>query len=172
MLLQPQNIGSTVTYGLETIFSLKPIGFYDANISLTAFQQNINADNLPQAQDIVSSAFSWYGKIINNFVPWKGGKLQLIGNYNSAVATPQGKRIPIYNVDMGFQQKLGKGNARLGLVVTDMFNTLESGYKNNTFLFSNHRTNKSDTRALMVTFAYTFRSDFKEKLLENQFSTE
>ncbi|MHC0441468.1 TonB-dependent receptor domain-containing protein [Flavobacterium sp. 3-210] len=170
IFLQPRNIGSTVTYGLETIFSLKPIGFYDANISLTAFQQNINASNL--GEDVVNNAFSWYGKIINNFVPWKGGKLQIIGNYNSALATAQGKRIPIYNVDMGFQQKLGKGNARLGLVATDMFNTLESGYKNNTALFSNHRTNKSDTRALMLTFAYTFKSDFKEKLLENQFSTE
>ncbi|MTH15530.1 TonB-dependent receptor [Flavobacterium sp. LC2016-01] len=170
IFLQPRNIGSTVTYGLETIFSLKPIGFYDANISLTAFQQNINASNL--GEDVVNNAFSWYGKIINNFVPWKGGKLQIIGNYNSALATTQGKRIPIYNVDMGFQQKLGKGNARLGLVVTDMFNTLESGYKNNTALFSNNRTNKSDTRALMITFAYTFKSDFKEKLLENQFSTE
>ncbi|WP_433812924.1 TonB-dependent receptor domain-containing protein [Flavobacterium johnsoniae] len=172
ILLQPQNIGNTVTYGLETIFSFKPISFYDGNISLTAFQQNINAGNLPQSEDVVSSAFSWYGKIINNFTPWKGGKLQVIGNYNSAVATAQGKRIPIYNVDMGFQQKLGKSNARLGLVVTDMFNTLESGYKNNTLLFRNNRTSKSDTRALMLTFAYIFRSDFKEKLLENQFSTE
>ncbi|WP_202702054.1 TonB-dependent receptor domain-containing protein [Flavobacterium sp. UGB4466] len=170
VLQQPRNIGSTITYGLETIFSLKPVGFYDANISITAFQQNINASNL--AQDVVNNAFSWYGKIINNFVPWKGGKLQIIGNYNSALATAQGKRIPIYNVDMGFQQKLGKGNARLGLVVTDMFNTLESGFKNNTTLFSNNRTSKSDTRALMLTFAYTFKSDFKEKLLENQFSTE
>jgi len=170
ILLQPRNIGSTITYGLETIFSLKPVGFYDANISITAFQQKINASNL--ALDVVNSAFSWYGKIINNFIPWKGGKLQIIGNYNSALATPQGKRIPIYNIDMGFQQKLGKGNARLGLVVTDMFNTLESGYKNNTYLFSNNRTSKSDTRALMLTFAYSFKSDFKEKLLENQFSTE
>ena len=170
ILLMPKNIGSMITYGLETIFTLKPVSFYDANISLTAFQQNINASNL--GEDIVSNAFSWYGKMINNFIPWKGGKLQIIGNYNSAVATPQGKRIPVYNVDMGFQQKMGKGNARLGLTVTDMFNTLESGYKNNTALFSNHRTNKSDTRALMVTFAYTFKSDFKEKLLENQFSTE
>ncbi|WJS94351.1 TonB-dependent receptor [Flavobacterium johnsoniae] len=172
VLLQPQNIGNMVTYGLETIFSFKPLSFYDANISLTAFQQNIDSGNLADAEDVVNKAFSWYGKIINNFIPWKGGKLQIIGNYNSAVATPQGKRIPIYNVDMGFQQKLGKGNARLGLVVTDMFNTLESGYKNNTLLFRNNRTSKSDTRALMVTFAYTFRSDFKEKLLENQFSTE
>ncbi len=172
VLLQPQNIGNTITYGLETIFSIKPFSFYDANISLTAFQQHIDAKNLEQAQDAVSNAFSWYGKLINNFTPWKGGKLQIIGNYNSALATAQGKRIPIYNVDLGFQQKLGKSNARLGLVATDMFNTLESGYKNNTLLFSNNRTSKSDTRALMVTFAYTFRSDFKEKLLENQFSTE
>jgi len=170
ILLQPRNIGSTITYGLETIFSLKPIGFYDANISITAFEQKINASNL--AQDVVNTAFSWYGKIINNFLPWKGGKLQIISNYNSSLATAQGKRIPVYNVDMGFQQKLGKGNARLGLVVTDMFNTLESGYKNNTLLFSNNRTSKSDTRALMLTFAYSFKSDFKDKLLENQFSTE
>lgn len=172
VLLQPQNIGNTITYGLETIFSIKPFSFYDANISVTAFQQLIDAKNLEQAQDAVSNAFSWYGKLINNFTPWKGGKLQIIGNYNSALATAQGKRIPIYNVDLGFQQKLGKSNARLGLVATDMFNTLESGYKNNTLLFSNNKTSKSDTRALMLTFAYTFRSDFKEKLLENQFSTE
>ncbi|MDR7371415.1 TonB-dependent receptor domain-containing protein [Flavobacterium aquidurense] len=170
VLLMPKNIGSTITYGLETIFSLKPFSFYDANISLTAIQQNIDASNI--GADVVKNAFSWYGKIINNFVPWNGGKLQIIGNYNAPLATPQGKRIAIYNVDMGFQQKLGKGNARLGLVVTDMFNTLESGYKNNTALFSANRTNKSDTRALMVTFAYSFKSDFKEKLLENQFSTE
>ncbi|MEO8535693.1 MAG: TonB-dependent receptor [Flavobacterium sp.] len=170
ILLQPENIGSTITYGLETIFSFKPAPFYDANISLTAFQQNINASNL--AQDVVNNAFSWYGKMIHNFVPWKGGKLQLIGNYNSSLATPQGKRIPIYNFDMGFQQKLGKGNARLGLVATDLFNTLESGYKNNTSLFNSNRTSKSDTRAFLLTFAYTFKSDFKEKLLENQFSAE
>ncbi|TDW48889.1 outer membrane receptor protein involved in Fe transport [Flavobacterium sp. 270] len=170
ILLKPENIGSTITYGLETTFSFKPLPFYDGNISVTAFQQNINASNL--AQDVVNNAFSWYGKMINNFIPWKGGKLQIIGNYNSALATPQGKRIPIYNVDLGFQQKLGNGNSRLGLVVTDMFNTLESGYKNNTLLFGSSRTSKSDTRAVMLTFAYTFKSDFKEKLLENQFSTE
>ncbi|MCD0465686.1 TonB-dependent receptor domain-containing protein [Flavobacterium sp. ENC] len=170
VLLRPENIGKTITYGLETIFSFKPAPFYDANISVTAFQQNIKADNL--AQDVVQNAFSWYGKMIHNFIPWKGAKLQLIGNYNSALATPQGKRIPVYNADLGFQQKLGKGNARLGLVVTDMFNTLESGYKNNTSLFNSNRTSKSDTRALLLTFAYTFKSDFKEKLLENQFSTE
>ena len=170
VLLSPKNFGNTITYGLETIFSLRPAKFYDANISLTAFQQNINGSNV--AEDVVSKAFNWYGKLINNFVPWQGGKLQLIGSYNSKLATPQGNRIAIYSADMGFQQKLGNSNSRLGLVVTDMFNTLKSGYVNNTANFTNNRTSKSDTRAIMVTFAYTFKSTFKEKLLENQFTPE
>jgi outer membrane receptor protein involved in Fe transport len=169
VLLSPRNFGNTITYGLESIFSLKPAKFYDANISLTAFQQNINGSNV--AEDVVSKAFNWYGKLINNFVPWQGGKLQLIGSYNSKLATAQGNRIAIYSADMGFQQKLGS-NSRLGLAVTDIFNTLKSGYVNNTANFTNNRTSKSDTRAIMVTFAYTFKSTFKEKLLENQFTPE
>jgi hypothetical protein len=122
--------------------------------------------------DAVNNALGWYGKIINNFSPGKSLKIQLIANYNSAVATPQGRRIEQYFVDMGFQQKLGKGNARLGLVVTDMFNTLKSGVVNETTSFRNYRNSKADTRALMLTFAYSFRSSFKEGLMENKFSRE
>lgn len=169
VLLSPRNFGNTITYGLESIISLKPVKYYDVNLSLTAFQQNINGSNV--AEDVVSKAFNWYGKIINNFIPWKNGKLQFIGSYNSKLATAQGNRIAIYSFDMGLQQKLGP-NSRLGLVVTDMFNTLKSGYVNNTANFTNSRTSKSDTRAVMITFAYTFKSSFKEKLLENQFTPE
>jgi outer membrane receptor protein involved in Fe transport len=170
VLVTPKNFGETITYGVETIFSLRPLPFYDANFSMTAFQQNINGANL--AQDVVSKAFNWYGKWINNFVPWQGGKLQLIGSYNSKLATAQGNRIAVYSMDLGFQQKMGTSNTRLGLAITDVFNTLKSGYVNNTANFTNNRTSKADTRAIMLTFAYTFKSEFKEKLLENQFSTE
>jgi len=170
VLLYPKNFGTTITYGVETIFNLKPTKFYDANISLTGFQQNIDGSNI--AEDVISKTFNWYGKIINNFTPWQGGKVQLIGNYNSALATAQGKRIAIYNIDMGVQQKLGNGNARLGLAITDLFNSLKSGYKNYTLNFTNNRTSKSDTRAVMITFVYSFKSTFKEKLLENQFTPE
>lgn len=170
VLISPKNFGKTVTYGWESILNLKPLEFYNATLSFTAFQQNIDGSNV--GENVASKAFNWYGKIINNFVPWQKGKLQLIGNYNSKLATAQGNRIAIYSVDMGFQQKLGNGNARLGFVVTDMFNTLKSGYQNNTATFSNNRVSKSDTRAIMVTFAYAFKSAFKEKLMDNQFKSE
>jgi outer membrane receptor protein involved in Fe transport len=169
-LTYPVNIGSAVTYGVENIMNVKAAKFYDFNASLSLFQQQLNGSNV--STDAVQSAFSWYVKLINNFIPWPGSKLQVTGNYNAALATPQGKRIAQYFADLGFQQKLGKGNARLGLTVTDIFNTFKSGYINNTPAFSNYRYGKADTRAFIITLAWSFKSVFKEKLLENKFSTD
>ena len=166
----PVNIGNATTFGIENVFNAKPLKWYDFNASLSLFQQKLNGDNV--SSDAVQSAFGWYGKLINNFIPWHNGKIQVTGSYNSALPTPQGKRIAQYFVDLGFQQKLGKGNARLGLTITDVFNTFKSGYLNYTQEFSNYRYGKADTRAFIITFAYLFKTAFKEKLLENKFSTD
>ncbi|MFM2364126.1 MAG: hypothetical protein RLZZ316_3028, partial [Bacteroidota bacterium] len=166
----PVNIGTAVTYGIENVFSAHPATFYDLNASISLFQQHLSGSIF--SEDIVQNAFGWNAKLINNLVPWQGSKLQITGNYNSALATPQGKRIAQYFADIGFQQKLGKGNTRLGLIVSDVFNTFKSGFENNTSDFKSYRTGKADTRAFIITFAYTFKAAFKEKLLENQFSRD
>jgi outer membrane receptor protein involved in Fe transport len=170
VLRLPINIGTANSYGLENIFTAKPTAFYDLNASVTLFQQKYNGSNV--ATDAVQNAFTWYGKLINNFQVSQNSKLQIIGNYKSATITPQGKQIAQYNADLGFQQKLGKGNARLGLVVVDVFNTLKSGGYTYTTEFTSNRASKADTRAIMLTFAYAFKSAFKDKLLENKFSKE
>lgn len=169
-LTYPVNIGSAVTYGIENIISVKAAKVYDFNTSVSLFQQQLNGSNI--SADAVQSAFGWYAKLINNFTPWHSGKLQVTGNYNSVLATPQGKRIAQYFTDFGFQQKLGNGNARLGITVTDVFNTFKNGYINNTTAFSHYRYSKADTRAVILTFAWFFKSVFKEKLLENKFSRD
>jgi outer membrane receptor protein involved in Fe transport len=169
-LTYPVNIGNAQTYGVENIANAKLSKFYEFNASLSLFEQKLNGSNV--SLDAVQNAFGWNVKLINNIVPWRDGKLQVIASYNAAQATPQGKRIAQYFVDMGFQQKLAKGNARFGLTVTDIFNTFKSGYRNNTATFTNYRNSKADTRAFIITFAYFFKSAFKEKLLENKFSTD
>ena len=78
----------------------------------------------------------------------------------------------IYNVDAGFQQKIGKGNSHIGLVLTDIFNTLKSGKQLYGSNFSYERISKVDARAILITFAHTFGTSFKEKLLENKFSND
>jgi outer membrane receptor protein involved in Fe transport len=124
-LVLPKNFGSGVTYGVEEIISARPTRFYNCDVSLSQYRQNINGANV--SAEAMSNYFSWYAKLINNFTMWKGSKMQLIANYNSPIATPQGTRIAVYNVDGGFQQKLFKGKAAFGLVVTDIFNTQKSG---------------------------------------------
>ncbi len=166
----PVNFGNATTYGLENIFTAKPFSVYDFNLSITLFKQQYSGENVNA--DLVTDVFSWNGKFINNFQLWTGGKLQITGIYNSPVAAPQGERLANYNVDMGFQQKLGKGNCRIGLVVTDIFNTLQNGSNTYGTNFSGYRISKSDTRAVMITYALTFGTSFKEKLMENKFSIE
>lgn len=122
--------------------------------------------------DIANNLLCYYGKIINNFTLWQGGKLQLFANYNSPIATPQGSKVVVYFADLGFQQKILKGNGALGLVITDVLNTQRSGVRAYASNFSYQRNFKIDTRAVLLTFAYSFKAKFKEELLENKFSNE
>lgn len=170
VLRLPQNIGTANSYGIENIITAKPTKIYDVNVSFTLFQQELNSSNV--TTDVVQKAFNWYGKLINNISIGTRGKIQIIGNYNSAQTTPQGNLTSIYNIDLGFQQKLGKGNSRFGLIVVDVFNTLKSGNNIYTNNFISNRTQKADTRAIMLTFACSFKSVFKEHLLDNKFSKE
>jgi outer membrane receptor protein involved in Fe transport len=169
VLNTPQNIGTSDSYGIENIWSGKPFKFYDFNASFSIFQQKLNGTNLQS--DALKTMLNGFGKIINNFGFGKGSKIQVIANYTSAVTTPQGNLTPIYFIDLGYQQKVGQ-NARFGLTVVDIFNTLQSGTRLNTDGFTSLRTSKADTRAILVTFAYSFRTTVKDKMLENKFSRE
>ncbi len=169
-LNQPMNFGNGTTYGLEGILSVFPAKFWSFNASFSIYQQNIDGSNI--SADVANNLLSWYAKLINNINLWKGSKLQLIGNYNSPIATPQGYKVAVYNVDIGFSQQILHGKGRLGLVVTDIFNTQINGQTAYTSDFSWSRISKIDTRAVLITFAYTFGTTFKESLLENKFSNE
>jgi hypothetical protein len=80
--------------------------------------------------------------------------------------------LTVYFVDLGLQQKVLKGQGRLGLSHTDIFNTQQSGQRLATQVFDFARTFKIETRAVILTFGYTFRSAFKENLMENKFKND
>ena len=170
-LTKPVNFGNAQTLGTEQMLNYTISPKYNSNLSLSLFNQKYDGKDF--APDLVNEVFSWNAKWIHNLEMWKGSRLQVTGVYNSAVATTQGKRTPVYFVDMGFQQQLGKtGHGRLGLVFSDVFNLQTTGYVMNGSNFNFTRASKSDTRAILVTFAYTFGTSFKEKLMENQFKND
>ena len=170
ILNMPMNIGNVDNYGLESMVIGKPSRFYDYNLSATLFRQQINGSNI--INDGVNSGTNWSGKIINNFTFNSASKLQIIANYISPKTTPQGETFSMYNVDLGLQKKLGKSNFKLNFIIVDAFNTLKSGYNTQTSTFAVYRSQKSDTRAFMITLAYSFKAALKDKMLENKFNAE
>ncbi len=169
-LSRPTNFGNAITYGVESIASLYPTKFWTANASFSLFKQTIDGNSLQEG--LGNSVLTWYAKIVNTLTIWENASLQVIGNYNAPTAIPQGTRVAIYNVDAGFQQKIFEGKGRIGLIVTDIFNTQSNGYVLAGDNFSYSRIAKVDTRAVQLTFAFTFGATFKEKLMENQFNNE
>jgi outer membrane receptor protein involved in Fe transport len=169
-LTTPQNFGNGSTYGLEEIFNFFPTKFWSVNTSVSIFDQKI--DGSVSNMDVANEVVSWYGKMIHNFTLSKTTKLQVIGAYNSPTAMPQGTRMSVYNIDLGFQTKVLKGKGGLGIVISDIFNMQKSGNIASASNFQLERTFKVDTRAVFITFAYSFANIFKESLLENQFSND
>jgi outer membrane receptor protein involved in Fe transport len=169
-LVLPQNVGTNNTYGAEAIGSFEPFSFWTMNASASLFRQKLNAGNVITGTS--NDAVSGYGKLINNFSMAKNSKLQVAYSYTAPSVTAQGTRIAVYNTDLGFQQKIGKGRGALGVVVTDIFNTQRNGFVASGTAFDYHRFFKVDTRAILVSFAWSFRTKLKEELLENKFSND
>ena len=167
VLNTPQNIGTTDSYVIENIWSGKPSKNYDFNASFSIFRQKLNGTNLQS--NTLKTILKGFSKIIYNFGFGKSSKVQVIANYTSAVTTLQGNLTPIYFIDLGYQQKVGK-NARLGLTVVDILNRLQSGTRLNTDAFNLPKTSKLETRTILITFTYSFRTNVKDKMLKSKYS--
>jgi outer membrane receptor protein involved in Fe transport len=168
LLTTLENAGSTETIGFEGILSNDFHTSWKSNLSMALFYQSLDAGNIQT--EAVNEVLSWNAKWINDFTLWKNSKLQVIGVYNSPTATLQGRRIAVYNVDMAFQQRIWNDRARIGLIVTDVFNTQENGFIWETDDFNFSRIFKVDSRAILLTFGYTFGTKFRENLMENKFN--
>jgi outer membrane receptor protein involved in Fe transport len=167
---QPQNFGQAMTYGTEAIASYNPFTFYSFNFSISAFKVII--EDTGATTEVSKDLVSWYTKLVNNFSIGKNGKLQVIGNYTAPTAIPQGESVAVYFVDMGYQHRIMKGKGKLGIVFTDIFDTQKSGTITSDDNFQFSRIFKLDTRAIMVTFGYTFGTSFRENVMENRFRND
>lgn len=167
---KPLNFGNATTFGLEGMVAVNPTDFWSINLNVSGYDLRI--ENTEPALDLQRNQWAYFAKLIQNFTPWKGGKIQLTANYTSPIAIPQGERLAVYFVDLGFQQNVWKGKGRLGLALTDIFDTQRSGLRLSAPDFDFQRSFKIDSRAALLTFAYSFRSQAKEELLENKFKND
>jgi outer membrane receptor protein involved in Fe transport len=168
---QPLNFGRASTLGAEVITTVNLCSWWDLNFSVSAYESSI--EDRGAVGNLSRDQLNWYSKLINNFTVLKNGRLQVIGSYTSPFTIPQGESVPVYFVDLGFQQTIMRGKGRIGVTATDIFNSQKYGFITSDYNFDFSRVFKQDTQAIMVTFGYAFRSAFKEeKLMENKFKND
>jgi outer membrane receptor protein involved in Fe transport len=167
---KPFNFGSAGSYGIETITTYNPFAWWSLNLSFSAYDLHI--DDEGTIAEFSAGQLNWYSKLTNNLNLFKSTKVQLTGSYTSPIIIPQGESVAVYYVDVGLLHTMMKGKGRLGLTVTDIFDTQEYGFITSDHNFNFSRIFKLDTRAVMFTFGYTFGTSFKEDVMENRFKNE
>lgn len=167
---QPLNFGDANTYGIEIISNVQVMPSWSIDLSLSGYEFNI--EDHGAVADLETRQINWYSKLTNNVTLSTKAKLQVVGSYTSPTTIPQGESVAVYYVDLGFQQKILKDRGRLGVSITDIFDTQKYGFITSDYNFHFSRIFKLDTRAIMFTFGYTFGSAFKEALMENRFKNE
>ncbi|WP_026999823.1 outer membrane beta-barrel family protein [Eisenibacter elegans] len=152
---RPLNAGTAYTAGVEMVGTWQVADWWDMNANYSLFQNQVNATGV-DAIDVVQSTLSWNARLISNFTLPKDFRLQFIGNYSSPFAIAQGEIIERYFVDLGLQTKIMQKKGTLGLVVTDVFNTLEFGFRTFGDTFEQSRVFKRNTQRVILSFSYQF----------------
>ena len=100
-----------------------------------------------------------------NFVPWKGGDIQVQYFVTTPQYYPQLTTSLTHQIDIGFKQRLLKGAMTLSLLVTDVLNTAKWEVWSNNNLFDLTNSSKNKSRMVWLGLAYNFNS-FKQKSVQ------
>lgn len=169
-LREIHNFDYSLAYGFDANINIKPVKEWNLNLSFSIFNQYING--LPAQNILPIESFNWYGKLLNSLVLNKYHSLQCIYNHTAPQLTTQGKTIQINYIDLGWQYKFKNEKAALSVLISDIFNTQNFGYQINNAQFYFNRLGKIDTRAIFITFTYSFKQKVNDKKIKNDFNTE
>lgn len=126
-----QNAGKSYNSGIEVVFAQKPSLWYDLNLNLNVYRNQINAftvQNLYPTTNVFSAAqddiISGNVKLNQSFKMKNKFDAQMTATYLSADIIPQGKIGARFSLDLGLKKGFKNGKDELFLNVTDILNTM------------------------------------------------
>lgn len=150
------NANTNNVYGGEFTVQTQFTNWWNVTGDFNLFQTNINAN--VKSQSFSNSRFSWFGKVTSDMKLPANFSLQLQGNYNAPVPTPQGTMRQFGFVDVGLKKSFfKKKNLTATLTMADIFNTREneSDYTIPD-VFVQNSIEKRASRMLKLNLSYTF----------------
>lgn len=154
------NAAGDLKTGVE--LSLRVVPAKWVNISAAANTYYVTTNGTYQGADIANAGWTNNSNILLDFMPWKGGDIQVQYFVTTPQYFPQLTTSLTHQMNIGIKQRLLKGAMTVSVLVTDVFNTAkwEVWSHNNLFDLTNSSKNKS--RMLWLGLSYNFNS-FKQK---------
>lgn len=126
-----QNAGKSYNSGLEVVFAQKPTSWYDLNLNVNVYRNQINAftvQNLYPTPNTFSAAqddiISGNVKLNQSFKLKNNFDAQLTATYLAADIIPQGTIGARFSLDLGLKKGFKNGKDELFFNATDLLNTM------------------------------------------------
>lgn len=154
------NADSDIKRGGEVSLKVTPAKWM--NFSVGANTYYVTTEGVFEGMHIDNQGWTNNSNLLLDFVPWKGGDLQLQYFITTPQYYPQLTTSLTHQMNMGIKQRFMKGAMTASILVTDVLNTAKWDVWSNNSLFNlkNSSTNKS--RMIWLGVSYNFNS-FKQK---------
>jgi outer membrane receptor protein involved in Fe transport len=150
--LQIQNAYNANLYAPYTITK-----WWDGNVNATAFYLGFKSNNL-EGSNLDRGQAAYQVRATETFKPLTGYKLEVTGNYQSALTYGLFYVKPQYSVDAGLSHSFASKKANLKLSMSDIFNTRHNDVTSNYGSIDFDIRQKRESRITRLTFTYNFGS--------------
>lgn len=103
-----------------------------------------------------NDAWVFTGKAIMSYTFWNKTDVQVSYNYMGPRATPQGRLLSMYSMDLGFKKDIYKEKLSLSVSLNDVFNNRRFKIEMADFNFNSNVYRKRETRILTVNLTWKF----------------
>lgn len=126
LLTTKENMQSSQNTGIELIWSLPVVKWFDFNLNMNGYYNRIDAFRLGFGKD--KDTFSYSALLNANFRPFNHYMIQINARYRSATLVPQGRRNADSRINLGMKYDIPAIHLSVIGSVTDLFDTYRKSY--------------------------------------------
>ena len=154
------NAATDLKTGVE--LSLRVVPTKWVNISAGANTYYATTRGTYEGADIANAGWTNNSNVMLDFMPWKGGNIQVQYFVTTPQYFPQLTTSLTHQMNIGIKQRLLKGAMTVSVLLTDVFNTAKWEVWSHNILFDLTNSSKNKSRMLWLGISYNFNS-FKQK---------
>jgi len=160
-----ENVGTDKVLGIEAMFDLKLIPWWNINCTGNIFQQRIEGELY--GEPFSEEDFNWRTNFSNEFKVLPETKLQITGRYRSPSLSAQGQRQGFFTTDAALKQEFFKKKLAMTLQVRDIFGTGRREHTSEGDDFYVHQYSERKSPVIMLSFNYIFNNYKQERQRED-----